>query len=273
MLSICVNNFSVNESRANYDKAFQNFPQKEMYRLFIDKNKQHLGEDAFDKKQSDYPGEPGYKAAMSSTFASMRDRIGQRKDADYLIQLHKKCTEGVEVYKYVPGNYGYDYREIENGFKAFRSYGFNLTKATCEATMELEEEKLLIISDQPNPDYLSYYKNGRVYSSYSDNVKETQVRDKVNFLFNRYYSELEKSNNKIRPIVRLCRALQMYHVFDDGNGRTIGFALLDELLMENGFTPCILEDPSLFCGGYCEIEMEKHVRTGMENFKSFKIKA
>lgn len=243
-----------------------------MFRLFIDKQHQHLGKDVFDKDRPGHLGEAGYKGAMLKAFEYVKETMGRRIDADYLIALHAKCTEGVKAYKYVPGSYGYDYVSIDEGFKNFRSFGFDFCKISLEAIDELEKEKLLIQSDKPRADYLSTYHDEKIYSGYTDNVTEAQARDKVNAFCNRCYKELETAQDKMIPMIRLCGALEIYHVFDDGNGRML-YALKDKMLMENDFDPAILDDPYIFDGYFSEREMVEKIKEEVGAFKELKVKA
>ena len=65
-------------------------------------------------------------------------------------------------------------------------------------------------------------------------------------------------------IVRLVRALHVYHFFRDANGRLNTMVVLNKLLLENGFPPAIVSDPAIFGGGLTLLELVDDVHRGMK---------
>ena len=74
----------------------------------------------------------------------------------------------------------------------------------------------------------------------------------------------------MRAIVNLCRSLSMLHPFPDGNQRTLAFALLTKLLIENGFSPAVIKAPYMF-GEYRTLDsLASEVHEGTERFARLK---
>ena len=97
-----------------------------------------------------------------------------------------------------------------------------------------------------------------------------RTKKRVNQIFENYYHQIESARTekqKLEAIGDLCRRLEIYHVFPDGNQRTIAFALLTKLLIENGFSPAILEYPTLFDGMFTLREIVQQIEQGMIRFK------
>lgn len=298
-----------NEILNIYDVAFTGFPKKEMYRMYIDRKCQHLGKKAFDQSRMNSKGfqivgEPGYHKAMKNGFNFIKKTITQKMNVDFIIELHDICIHNLKgcYAVYVTENYNLSYKflflDMKKGLHPDRSYPFNSSKMTESAVRECYEEGVMskapwyyngtefTDSDEDEDEdeevsteltklcFLSTYDKERVYSSYQcSRQNESEPRSKVNELCDKYYEEITNAScpeSKLKAIVRFCRALEIYHVFYDGNQRTIAFCLLNKLLIENGFSPCTLAKPNMFDGYFGIDEMVAYVQEGMETFKSYK---
>lgn len=256
-----------------FDKAFSKFPKKEMYRMFIDHNRQNEGENTFDVK------EPGYKCAMLKAFDYISKTIGKKVDADEFVLIHDLCVENVFQEN---GN------SFDKGLRRGAWYGLEETterKISYETKKEWESEKL-ILTEKRADEILDEYDEDeydRITDQYLrkltsdgmlvDTPKRTiaAVVERINKVLHEYYDQLEKANipeEKIASIAKLCRALEIMHVFNDGNQRTIVFVLLNKLLIENDLSPTILQDPYVF-DGYCSVnELVSAIKIGQSIFRS-----
>ena len=70
--------------------------------------------------------------------------------------------------------------------------------------------------------------------------------------------------SKLKVIVRVCHNLERLHPFLDSNCRVIGMLLLNRLLLENGFTPCIMDNPNQL-DGYSIDQCVDAIQKGMLN--------
>lgn len=77
----------------------------------------------------------------------------------------------------------------------------------------------------------------------------------------------KREQAKLEIIIRLIRALHVGHFFQDANGRLNTVILLNRLLIEEGFGPVIMDDTSMFGGGYSVEQLVGQVRRGMKNFQ------
>jgi hypothetical protein len=73
---------------------------------------------------------------------------------------------------------------------------------------------------------------------------------------------------KLRVIARSCQAMERAHLFDDGNGRTVGFLMLNKLLLESGMAPAMFEDPDYF-DGFSSDELVEAIKRGQATFASY----
>jgi hypothetical protein len=210
-------------------------------------------------------------------FEHLRNTIGERMDADKLCQLHDICVDGVFH------NQGSNLEPFRKGYAPGFTYGLSWEDVSEEAQKELESKKLLLRlnsstfkSDFNNFAYLSTYmpSSGRSWSVFSRFKKDDElpiVHRKINALFDDYYAAIESAHSeddRLAAIVNLCRALQIFHVFPDGNGRTILVALLSKLLIENHFSLSILTDFADFGTGYnSTAEMVDLLKEGMNNYQ------
>jgi len=71
---------------------------------------------------------------------------------------------------------------------------------------------------------------------------------------------------KLRAIVKVIRGLHTAHVFTDANGRLNTMVLLNKFLLEEGFDPVIMDDTSMFGGGFSVEQLVGQVTRGMNTF-------
>jgi hypothetical protein len=91
----------------------------------------------------------------------------------------------------------------------------------------------------------------------------------VNGIFATYRREVAAGNPdaKLRAICKAVRALHVGHFFADANGRLNTMLILNQLLMEQGFSPAIVSDNSWFGGSKTLDTLVDMVKNGMVNFK------
>lgn len=74
-------------------------------------------------------------------------------------------------------------------------------------------------------------------------------------------------DTKILAIARCCQALEQAHLFMDGNARTLGFLVVNKLLIENGLPLTVLDDPNCL-DGFSMTEIAENIRRGQRTFES-----
>ncbi|MCV9878818.1 Fic family protein [Brenneria izbisi] len=86
--------------------------------------------------------------------------------------------------------------------------------------------------------------------------------------FNHYRQEIAAAKNdddKLSSIARLCCNLEQAHCFTDGNARTLGFLLVNQLLLENALSPTVITDPNRF-DGFSNQELVDEIKKGQRLF-------
>jgi hypothetical protein len=73
---------------------------------------------------------------------------------------------------------------------------------------------------------------------------------------------------KLRAIVTTIRKLHVGHFFVDGNGRLNVVLMLNKLLLQEGFSPVILDDTWVFGGGFTVEALIVEVQKGMAAFSA-----
>jgi hypothetical protein len=274
-----------------YDRAFQNFPKEQFWRMFIDWSRQDNNPLVFDKD------EPGYHQGMMRGFDYIKETIGQKLTVEMFKEIHTRCVTGVlscdEISdEEIPFETGFSFENAT--IDEYEEYSYSIPSMPPEAKEEAQKQNLLIVWSNPKPsnfdlmNHLSTYIIRNDYGhkqhcieslsflhlefSTACNNPSTAPRKRIENLINNYYEQITKANSsdeKLVAIVNLCRALEIYHVFRDGNQRTIAFALLNKLLIENNFSPAILGNPFIFDGPHTTQEMIQAVHEGMKIFQGF----
>lgn len=245
-----------------YDRAFLAFPKEHFFRLYIDRARQDEGHRCFDVK------EPGYEVGMLKGFSYVRDHIGIRMDAKGFEELHDVCIDNVKMRDF----------PFQKGYQFGSAYKWDKERSASPiAIQEWEEEKLIDVTprdEDKETGFLSRKFSSDIGSSFDSPDALPQCKEKINELFETYYKDIKLAKSdegELLAIVKLCRALEIYHPFRDGNQRTIVFCLLNKLLIENNFSPVILEDPVVFDGYLSAEELVDAVKKGMQTFEAYKV--
>ena len=225
----------------SYDRAFRDFPKEKFHYLYIDLDRVLLGPLCFDEK------EPGYAQGMEEAFAYIRETIGRPFGQEELNALHTRCIQHIPKLAKV-----IDYRDGPT------SYGLK-EKFTPEAKAELSSIPIPFLPEfvqdliSPPSGLFVYAYPVQGWMMTHGGLPKGDLQIIVNFFFEDYSKQIRSASSdaeKLRAIVTLCRSLEVLHPFTDGNQRTIAFALLTKLLIENGFSPAILKDPTMFDGDW-----------------------
>ena len=268
---------TITTSNDIFNYVFRNFDEKDMWKLCIDRKDHWKGKDIYEKEDN------GYLKGTLNGIEFIKQNINTKFNFDFLIQLHTICVKDVIHYK--KKSYSTQFGPCEND----HIYdGFNTNKATELAKKEWYTEKLIydeascpktFTREEAMAVCPSFYNptNKRRISRigwqpenkcYSDRIQ--YAKDKLNNSIESYYKELyqaETNDKKLEAIVRLIRYFEITHCFTDGNQRTNNI-MIQKLLIENGFYPCILRDPRMFGGYYGVSELVDEVKEGIRYFCS-----
>lgn len=299
----CKNITFESKGAERFEQAFKGLPKDNMYRMWVDRDKQAQGGLVFDVK------EPGYAKGMQKCFELVRNTISQPNTLDSIIELHDACIDGV-----VDSN-GKPFRK---GIEGVWAYGLQMKSnpVSESARQEWIRDKLIwFFPDQlkyvtqqnavlkggdvaqtdaarkeqnrvqafealETGNYLSYIRipqDPRVHSRFdpaNTKANETWARAQVSKRWNRYYEVVNRDpragdDSILNAISDIVRALEIFHIFPDGNQRTLVFALLTKLLIENGFCPTILANPNVFDGYHSLDELVVDIKEGIMTFRRY----
>lgn len=104
-----------------------------------------------------------------------------------------------------------------------------------------------------------------------EETKEELLKDMDSKLSDFYHdmSSINDDNEKINRIAALIHELELCHYFADANCRTV-LVVLNTLLMQQGLTPVILQNPN-HADAYSVHEFSEKIREGMREYKKYLI--
>jgi hypothetical protein len=266
-------------------------PDNQLYKLFIDRPRQHLGEDAFESER-------GYKVAMKQALKYMELTLMTKLDANGLEKLRNSCVQNVSVTKKTSSNQtifrmGYAprhfYRISQRRVHAMTPqaiWEFNqlVTPFTTQQAAELLLNQTThvslfnLLADKndtviPNTLPLPTDKNIsaiKIRTGFRRWKQLPRVKQIINGFFDAYYEATAKAKTdveKLTAIAKLCKSIEIFHVFPDGNSRTMAFILLPKLLRENGLAHGVILGYSAFHDGMFSVqEMVVQIVEGIETF-------
>lgn len=274
----------LNAPSARFDRAFNGFDVKhQLHKLFIDKVDNARGPLLYDVD------EPGYHAGMTAAFDLVRNTVGQPLTVDAYIALHDTAVTNVAaVVKRNPLGPPQPFSKGLGDGQQF--YGLELFKVSEEARAEWHSDKLIYFCADDDthqgrfgfravllPDFewirhQIYSDDSQVRGVKEGDTLDHEARDRqaIQGILRDYEGSIHSArspDDKLRAMATACRALEVSHFFADGNQRTVAFLVLNKMLIENGFSPAILDDPYLFDGYRSIHELVLDIKAGMENFK------
>ncbi|WP_454343901.1 hypothetical protein [Streptomyces canus] len=252
-------------------------PEGSWWRLFMDPN---VHADAFRVSPEDVGGHldrrsyPGYRQGMTELYQEVLDggRIGRdwsRIDVVAYEELHTMATrhlvtgEGRNVATTWSQN---DHRTT------MRGTGTDHVASDLADDVLLGRRLLFDISEGQLPDAppLVVFHHGRKGGQISLDYRPGEAPLLAQAALDRYYDEVSvaaDSEEKLRAVARVTRALQILQPFTDANSRVNVHTLMQKFLREQGFRPAVLMDSySLFLGGYTVAEIAERLKEGMERF-------
>ncbi len=250
------------------NRFFLEFDTSQSWRLFVDaEHQQEFGDYR-------YENESGYMAGMMNSYRQMLSTLHEPVSADLLLRLHTTAVDGVlkrgetERSANLARELGVIDPELDSfmtkGFRDGRPNHFGLVVGLNCSEAGLEE--LMDLSD----DYSDFTirTDGKKQLLFTEPRSATLCKSIATRIFDEYDDEIRtarSTDQKLMAIARCCRDLEASHLFMDGNARTIGFVLLNGLLMRNGLPPAAMADPSVF-DGFSISECAGKIAIGQQNF-------
>jgi hypothetical protein len=113
-------------------------------------------------------------------------------------------------------------------------------------------------------------KSDDVYAWSSAPMSEEKIKGHIDYATRIYEADISLAKTpqeKLGVIADFCQHLILLHPFSDGNGRAIGQVLLNKCLIENDFTPVILDNPNNL-GGFSRDEFVSEIKKGFINYEN-----
>lgn len=239
-------------------QALESFNMNECWRLTMDRYQQEArGEYGFEN-------ESGY---LDGTFRGLAQSLEAARHQtqltpQLLTQIHDTCVGNVIGMNFTMsvGDAG----RLQTGMRNGRKNGFGLTEGrnmSPEGLQELQDK----IAGGDNWFEIVQHDGKPKLQTTIKSARECEAR--VQGIINTYNDELAAAatdDEKYTAIARCCRDLEISHVYADGNARTIGFCLVNKLLVENQLPPVILENPNRF-DGYSVAQLVDEMKEGAVN--------
>ncbi|MBI5448620.1 MAG: Fic family protein [Gammaproteobacteria bacterium] len=240
-----------------FDAHFSDFPSEEIWRLFIDGEKQRKENGWLDYECR----EPGFMLGMMSGFSHLKEHISEPLSSALLLDLHAACCTGVSNLSNTVSTAKYrDNVEVE--------YGLGEENASVMGLIELSEE-------QARGGYsykMKYFHLKDVFGIHATAQPMEEIQRSVEAIILHYHQAILKCKNKadrIHVIINLITSLERTHPFSDGNCRTICVFLLNRELIRHQLSPVILDDPNRF-DGFSKLELFNEICKGMQVFNRVK---
>jgi hypothetical protein len=285
--------------REVFSNQLKDFPQSELWRLFIDGHRQNEGPLTFDVK------EKGYLKGCLNAFGDMMSHIHDPVTTNLILKLHNTALKAVDDNARFDAINGIDYKGSDFNFRDGPPTSFGIVlnntvdnqfnesqlqnlqkKANLSidglhellAIMKSHEGKFIELERSNRPIDVSMPFDKLVNIIHSGNCaiflkKDTfeHIQDRINSSIGSYYHAIKSARSddgKLSAIITFVKELELNHYFSDANCRTTVCLLMNKLLMENGFSPAIHENPNRV-DGYSTKELMLEVKNGMEKFKEF----
>ncbi|MDP1604040.1 MAG: Fic family protein [Legionella sp.] len=242
----------------SYNHYFSDFPQEEIWRLFIDGNKQSAENGWLDYEIR----EPGYMTGMINGLLHVKERICDPLTVELLLELHIVCSTNVtNLNESTPGEFRHE-KEVEFAFH----HNVNASVAGLIELIQYQiyEEPTFRVEKLPlHGGRLGIRATAQLSGDVHQNAQEI-ISHYLQSMVNCYNNE-----EKINAIIDLITAFERLHPFTDANCRTICILLLNRELIRNGFPPVILDDPNRF-DAYSKSELFNEINKGMLTFNQVK---
>src|SRR6185312_3514759 len=246
--------------------AFSHLPDEEYWRLIIDGTQQtdptERGWQKYDEREA------GSVRSLLNAFSYMLKTIDKEPLSETLIQEFHRLIFEINPSKAMTSEYIKRDCNNYNVINVCRDNGYTpeglamLQERAKKGEFGIEEG-----SDRKD----GKGKRPRI-TPHQDQISKT-----INHIIQEYNQKLKKIQKeildmpaaraaKLLNIVICIQELELLHPFTDGNGRIFCIVTLNKLLLENGFSPVILEDPNRFdC--FTPEQLVVEIEAGMGRFQ------
>lgn len=291
--------FSIIKLKGRKKKAFDAFPSSENWRMGMEVTRQDEGPEAFHRGV--YP-EPGYIEGMRNGYALMLKNIDHPLSADMLAAIHDICVKSISDEQIEKSEVSfrdnittqYTIQPIENDPRRgyFSKQGFlelmekiqqheQTSKGKDRFCILIGEPQMSSKEVDPTEDDLDEVYEKILSSKYA--ARFISMREDASFIrqrtqqhIDKYYEDVSKvrsDDEKLDLILKVIKDLEQLHPFPDANGRTISMIAFNKLLIENGFSPVMQDNPNRIDGFGSPYsgsdELKQETLKGMKNFNDY----
>lgn len=208
------------------------------WKLVLDAQSHSRGIFAFEEER-------GYVAAMMRALNFMIDTVDAPLNAAMLELLHDTAVSGT----YKLREKASPLAKIPLGYRHCIGVGFGLfSTATPAGLAEFQA------SEKPSQTWIRITETPRGKFVHAAAKSALECRGKANDIFNHYAKALRRvqainvadtrEQEELRCIAQCCQDLEQHHLFRDGNIRTVVFLCMNKLLLQNGYSPALWNDPN-----------------------------
>ncbi len=254
--------------------SFKTISQEQLWKLlFMERDRLADGKYAYEKE------EPGYLNGMLAGYLFMLETLHHPLTPELYEQLHDAAIRGVSS-REEPSGIPEGFAKYSDGKEAFQLHWGSTVSA--DGVRELSERyKSYRYQDSQNYDTHEFLKEaldppkktidltGRNPSFIRLKPRRPETcRANVAACIQVYEARPKiTQKQKLSAIARLCQDLDQLHVFVDGNIRTTGILLANRLLLQQGLSPCVMQDVNqLDC--LSEAELVIRLQEGQDFFQT-----
>ena len=281
--------------RKHLETVFLEYPMVALWRLLMHGYKQETeGPGVFEKE------EPGYLRGMFTGLNEMMRTLDEPLSVSCIINLHDACIHGVTYHYRVSTEEGIqdDFESFSRGLRKRSGTEFGLVAnekmpncsragiiellqkiASGDSYLFLRDsnhEKNIdcsaiptALTDEFIDETIARLKARQYYVSINVTLAG-KLKERLEGIIKEYHQQMAgtiSSDEKIKAIATVIHELELTHPFSDGNCRTFALIVLNKLLLQQGLTPVILEDPDRF-DAYSIEELSLEIRHGMDRFRA-----
>lgn len=240
-------------------QTFLGLPEEHAWQEIIDARHHEHGAQVYeqglhapsDDERADF-AEPGYLQSAMNARTLVAQHIGTRIDADFLERVHDAASaHKVEDEFYHRGYRTRADKESNVAFAAPDDYTPDagaagpIGRALAEVNPQFTEAMTDVSQDEDAYDWQPASGQAENLELRFKPMRARALKAEVNNILGHYYRRIGRQRTqreKLRLIARTHRNLENLHPFLDANTRT-NRLILHKLLVENGMTPVILDNP------------------------------
>ncbi|MBX2806863.1 MAG: Fic family protein, partial [Hyphomicrobiales bacterium] len=200
--------------------------------------------------QYHFENEAGYMRGMLRAFNHMIATVAEPLTADSYRELHDRAVDGVRE----SDDVGPIPRLMKLGYRDGVSVGFRVALGSNMSVAGRNEFRARPKVNDYGNDIVR--DNWIVIPGIADQQDRLdtlaksaeECRGKAQEIINQYNIDIaaaEPEDEKLNVIARCCQDLDQYHLFEDGNLRTVAFLTMNKLLIQNDFPPTTFMNPNI----------------------------